>query len=264
MSAGRCRVDARTFPAATLWQVHFGSPRKSSLSTECDRPCAVGLQDFLVVQGAGTGLTSAMLNPRLRFLAWALAAIVGIWSLAMMGHWYFESRKITADKVHAYVGSVDFGRLGGPAREKALKRLEDMLNALSYQERQRLREQRLMNAWFGQMTEDEKTQFVETTLPAGFKQMINAFEQLPEDKRRHVIDDALKNLRAGNTQPVGGPQGGTNGPPPISPELEAKIRTIGLKAFYSQSSAQTKAEAAPLLEEMQRQMESGRLFRRQQ
>ena len=205
-----------------------------------------------------------MLNPRLRFLAWALAAIVGIWSLAMMGHWYFESRKITADKVHAYVGSVDFGRLGGPGREKALKRLEDMLNALSYQERQRLREQRLMNAWFGQMTEDEKTQFVEATLPAGFKQMINAFEQLPEDKRRHVIDDALKNLRAGNTQPVGGPQGGANGPPPISPELEAKIRTIGLKAFYSQSSAQTKAEAAPLLEEMQRQMESGRLFRRQQ
>jgi hypothetical protein len=55
---------------------------------------------------------------------------------------------------------------------------------------------------------------------------------------------------------------GKNAPPPISPELEAKIRTIGLNSFYSQSSAQTKAELAPLLEEMQHQMESGRMMRR--
>jgi hypothetical protein len=148
------------------------------------------------------------------------------------------------------------------ARAQALKDLEDKLNALSYEERQRLRAERLMNEWFAQMTEAERLQFIEATMPTGFNQMIGAFEQLPEDKRRKAIDDAIKNLRQSGSRTSAG-NGVTNSAPPISPELEAKIRTIGLNSFYSQSSAQTKAELAPLLEELQRGMESGRMLRRQ-
>jgi len=177
-----------------------------------------------------------------------------------------ESRRMTADKVRAYAETVDFGTLTNAPRAKALKNLEDNLNALSYEERQRLRSERLMNGWLAQMTEAEKEQFVEATMPTGFRQMINAFEQMPEERRRKVIEDSLKNLRtASNRSPAGGgsAQGTANGPPPISPELEAKIRTIGLSELLSKSSAQTKAEVAPLLEELQRWMESGRMLRRQ-
>ncbi|MDB6019279.1 MAG: hypothetical protein JWR19_3768 [Pedosphaera sp.] len=191
-------------------------------------------------------------------------AIVGIWVVAWAGHWFFESRKMTAEKLRAYVGSVDFSKLTGAARAKALKDLEDRLNALSYEERQRLRGEGLMSDWFAEMTEEEKAQFLEATMPTGFKQMINAFEQLPEEKRHKAIDDALKRMRTANNRAPGGGgagRGGTNGPAPISPELEAKIRTMGLNSFYSQSSAQTKAELAPLLEELQHGMESGRMQR---
>jgi len=181
---------------------------------------------------------------------------MGIWLVAAGGHWYFENRKPTADKVRAYAEAVDFARLTGLARAKAIKDLADRLNALSYEERQRLRGERLMKDWFAQMTDEEKARFIEATLPTGFKQMIGAFEQMPDDKRRKMIDDALKNLRSGKNRPAGDPS-------QVSPELEAKIRTIGLNSFYSQSSAQTKAELAPLLEELQRQMESGRMLRRQ-
>lgn len=208
-----------------------------------------------------------MLNPRQKFLAMAAISLVGLWVVVWAGHWYFETVKMTADKVQAYMESVELNKLTGAARAEAILELEAKLNALSYEERQRLQTRHLLNRWFAEMTDAEKAQFIEATMPTGIKQMINAFEQLPEDKRRQAIDDAMKNLRAAeNGSPTSGtnaPPNGTNAPPPISPELEAKIRTIGLKAFYSQSSAETKAEAAPLLEELQRVMESGR-GRRQQ
>jgi molecular chaperone DnaK (HSP70) len=207
-------------------------------------------------------LELAVLNQRQRFLAWAAAAIVGVWLAAWAGHWYFESLKMTADKVRAYVESVNLSQLTGAARAKAIKELEDKLNALSYEERQRLRSEHLINGWFEQMTEPEKEQFVEATLPTGFKQMINAFQQLPDDKRRQLIDNAMKNLRTANNRVPNG--NGTNAPSALNPELEAKIRTIGLKSFYSQSSAETKAELAPFLEALQRQMESGRTMLRRQ
>ncbi len=204
-----------------------------------------------------------MVNQRWRFLIWAVASLAGIWLATWAGHRLIESRRTTAEKVRAYVEKVDISTLKDAPRAKALKSLEDKLNALSYEERQRLRAERLVNGWLAQMTEPEKEQFIEATMPTGFRQMITAFEQLPDDKRRKVIDDALKNLRTQNIRPTGGgaAKGDANNPPIISPELEAKIRTIGLSELLSKSSAQTKAEVAPLLEELQRWMESGKLLR---
>ena len=206
-----------------------------------------------------------MITARQRPILVALAALVLIWVAAIAGYQVAQHAKVTPEKVRAYTASLDFDRLSAAERAAAIKKLAAMLNALSYEERQRLRMQHFLNAWFARMTDDEKAQFIEATMPTGIKQMINAFEQLPEDKRRQALDNAMKNLRATeNGAPTGGtnaPPAGTNAPPPISPELEAKIRTIGLKAFYRESSAETKAEAAPLLEELQHVMESGRLQR---
>jgi hypothetical protein len=206
-----------------------------------------------------------MLTHRWRPVVFVAIAVLGIWLVALTGYSIAKNSKMTAEKVRAYLESVDLSKLTGAARAKALQDLADKLNALSPEERQKARLERLARGWFDQMTEEEKGKFIEATMPAGFKQMLTAFEQLPEDKRRRTIDDALKRLKdsQNNVQKGGGQadQSGTNAPPPLSDELQAKIRTIGLSTFYSQSSAQTKAELAPVLEELQRVMESGRPFR---
>jgi hypothetical protein len=206
-----------------------------------------------------------MVSQRWRPVFLSALALLAIWLVALAGYSFAKNRKVTAERVQSYAASVDLSKLSGDARAQALKKLEDMINALSMDERKKARGERLANRWFGSMTEDEKAEFLEATMPTGFKQMLTAFEQLPEDKRKQTIDDALRRLRDPRNQPGFGPrsgdQSGTNGPPPLSDELQAKIRTIGLKTFYSQSSAQTKAEMAPVLEELQRIMESGRPFR---
>ncbi|MSU60205.1 MAG: hypothetical protein EXS35_18880 [Pedosphaera sp.] len=205
-----------------------------------------------------------MLNQRHRVIVWAALALVGIWVVALAGWWIFSSLKVTPEKVEAYVNSVDLSKLTAAGRAQAIQALADKLNKLSLEERQRLRGDGTAYRWFEQMSEAEKGQFIEATMPTGFKQMIAAFEELPEDKRKRTIEDALRRLRSTTDriqagQVMGGQ--GTYRPPQISAELQAKVRTIGLKTFYSQSSAQTKAELAPVLEELQRAMESGRMMR---
>ena len=206
-----------------------------------------------------------MISQRWRPVCFALLAVVAIWLVALAGYTIAKNRKMTEEKVRAYAESVDLSKLSGDARARAIQRLADMLNALSLEERRKARLDRLTWIWLNAMTEQEKAAFIEATMPTGFKQMITAFEQLPDDKRKQTIDDAMRRLREDGGQPGLGPRRGnaqgTNAPPPLSDELQAKIRTIGLSTFYSQSSAQTKAELAPLLDEMQRVMQSGRPFR---
>jgi hypothetical protein len=206
-----------------------------------------------------------MLNRRWRPVFVTSLIVLSLWAIALTGYSIAKSRHVTFETVKAYVSSTDLSKLSGSERSAAIRKLADMLNALSIEERQKARLERLAWGWFGQMTEDEKAGFIEATMPTGFKQMLASFEQLPEDKRRKTVDDALKRLRESQSRLQASDdedgQPGTNQPPVISEELQAKIRTIGLKTFYSQSTAQTKAELAPVLEELQRVMESGRPFR---
>jgi hypothetical protein len=203
-----------------------------------------------------------MLSQRWRPVFWSGVAVCAIWLVALAGYRIAKNAKMTAERVQQYAQSVDISKLSGDARAKALRELAEMINGLSLEERRKARMDGTAWAWFKSMTEQEKGEFIDATMPTGFKQMLTAFEQLPEEKRRMSIDNALRRLREGRGQMRAGQgRGGTNGPPVLSQELQGKIATIGLKSFYSQSSAQTKAELAPVLEELQKVMESGRPFR---
>ncbi len=200
-----------------------------------------------------------MINPRHKPLLYAGVAIVAIWLLAWGGYAFAKSRKITAEKVAAAVSQTDLSKLSPDARRKMLRRLAAMMNSLPIEERRNARMESDWDKFFATMTEDERVEFIESTLPTGVKQMLASFEELPADRRSRIIRDSIKRLQESRDQLQ---SQGRQPRPPLSDESQKRITAIGLGAFYSQSSAQTKAEVAPLLEELQRAMESGRFIPR--
>lgn len=206
------------------------------------------------------------MNFQRRTLITAGVSLLVAWGLAFGGFEMVRRSRVTPEKVRAFLHDTDLAHLTGPARARAIRRLAEMLNALTIEQRQQARFQGEINRWLAKMTEDEKGQFIEATLPTGFRQMITAFEQMPEAKRREAIANSLKNIREARerwttNQPPDLASTDTNQPPTWSPELQEKAVKAGLQTFYDTSSPQMKAELAPVLEALQESMNSGRLFR---
>jgi hypothetical protein len=203
-----------------------------------------------------------MQRRQLRLLSLAAVSLVSIWLLSWAGITIARNSRMTGEKIRQYVLSLDFSKLSPAERSKALLELAAKLNLLSREERLHARLDEVWKPWFKQMTEGEREQFIEATLPTDVKQMIESFEKMPEDKRKKTIEDAMKNLKKA---PVASTNNAilsdTNSPGYLNPALAQRAETLGLKTFYTESSAETKAELAPLLEEVQRQMENGRAFR---
>jgi len=206
-----------------------------------------------------------MLNPRHKPLVIGATLLVVVWVLAMAGYAIAKAQKVTADKVSAQVAKTDLSKLSPDARRKALRKLAVMLNSLPAEERRVARAEADWDRLLREMTEEERLEFIESTLPTGVKQMLTSFEQLPADRRQRILRDSLKRLQEARDTPEARERlqaGGGPAPPPLSEESQKRLTQTGLNTFYTQSSAQTKAELAPLIEELQRAMQQGRFIPR--
>jgi len=191
----------------------------------------------------------------------ATVVMVSIGILAVAGYELAQNHVVTADKVSQYARTTDLNRLDAVSRAEALRRLEEMINRLPPDERRKWREGGAWKNWFDEMTETEKGGFIDATMPSGFKQWLNQFDALPEENRKKFIDYLAGRLRDTHQLVTDREPGhtnsmfGTNEAPLLSAQLESRAQTIGLKTYFTESSAETKAELAPFLEEIQRDMQ---------
>src|SRR4051812_18453419 len=179
---------------------------------------------------------------------WIKAALVvaGIW-LAVAGViWWARSVKATPDTLVQYVAAPPIDGRSPSQREKVIKTVAQQLNELQYEQRREVRVGRKLDAFFRSLTPDEKERFLDLTLPAGFHQMMDAFNKMQPAKRKQMVDKALVQIKQ---HAIDEAEPDTNDP------YVRKMVEQGISSFYSDASAETKMDLAPLIEQIQKNLQ---------
>ena len=178
----------------------------------------------------------------------AALALAAVWAVAGLGLWWLHATKPTPQSVTAFLDGSGVADKTGRDREKTIRRAEDQLNDLTFEQRQELQRNGSTRRFFGALTRDEQSAFLDATLPADFKQMMEVFNKMEPAKRKEFVTHALDEMKK---------HAGDGPPPGVDDALRAKIVDQGLKSFYADANADTKIDLAPLIEQMQRNLQFG-------
>jgi hypothetical protein len=180
---------------------------------------------------------------------WIKAALllVAIWLVAGGAIWWAKANKPTPESLAAYVQSVSVEGKSATARAKEMEKIAHQLNKLTFEQRREVRMNRKLDHFFRQLTPEEQERFLDLTLPEGFKQMMDSLNKMTREQRQRFVNRALKDLQDQEGQPPLADQG----------QNAQRIVEQGLKSFYSETTAETKLDLAPLIEQFQRNMQSG-------
>ena len=172
---------------------------------------------------------------------------MAVWLVAGGTIWWVHHARPTPESLRRYVETHPLEGQSEHERAKRIEAVADRLNGLEFEARQEMRGGRRLDGFFKSLTPAEQMRFLDLTLPAGFKQMMEAFNKMEPEKRKKFVDKALEEMKQHE---------GEN--PEMPEKLDAnaeKMINQGLKSFYSEASAETKMDLSPLLEQMQKNLQ---------
>ena len=178
----------------------------------------------------------------------AALALAAVWAAAGLGIWWLHANKPTPQSVTAFLDGANINAKSGRDRERTIHRAEDQLNDLSFEQRQELQKNGSTRRFFLAMTKEEQSAFLDATLPADFRQMMEVFNKMDPAKRKAFVTKAVEEMKKHEGE---GPVRG------MDEQMGAKIVDQGLKSFYADANADTKIDLAPLIEQMQRNIQFG-------
>jgi DNA invertase Pin-like site-specific DNA recombinase len=182
----------------------------------------------------------------------ALLAIAAIWLVGGGIMWWAKSSTPTPESISAYLEAHSLDGRNPKDRARVMEKVARQLNSLSYQQRRQVRLSRRLDGFFRSLTPEEQGRFLDLTLPEGFRQMMDALNKMEREQRQRFVNRALEDLKR---------EEGAEIPPEARERLEQdgnfkRIVEQGLKSFYSEANNETKMDVAPLIEQMQRNLQS--------
>jgi len=187
---------------------------------------------------------------RLPWFKFVIVLLV-IWGVAASVIFWARSSKPTPDKVLHFLETHPLADASPSDQAKLVDKVADQLNHLTYEERREVRMSNKLDAFFRALSSPEQSRFLDLTLPQGFKQMMDALNKMTHEKRKEFVDKALADMKKHEDDEI----------PPEKRQLDSngeKIVNQGFKSFYSDASAETKMDVAPLIEQLQRNLQGAR------
>jgi hypothetical protein len=172
-----------------------------------------------------------------------------IWIAVGGAIFWARSVRATPESVMRYLDGQPLQGKAPAARDDVIKGVAGQLNQFTYEQRREVRVSRKLDAFFKSLSPAEQSRFLDLTLPTGFHRMMESLNKMTPEKRKEFVDKALADMKKheGEDRPDG--------------QLDANARKVidqGFKSFYSDASADVKMDMAPLIEQMQRNMQGSR------
>ncbi len=175
----------------------------------------------------------------------AVLVIVAIWAVAGGAIFWARSAKVTPESFARYLETHSIEGKTGRQREKIIEEVAEQMNALGYDERREFRMGRKLDGMFKSLTPEEQGRFLDRTLPTGFRQMMESLNKMDPAQRKKFVERSLRDMQRDSERPP-------------DEELDANARKIidhGFKSFYSEASADVKMDVAPLIEQLQKNLQ---------
>ncbi len=189
---------------------------------------------------------------------WRQTCLYGILLLAVIWGGVFaltqvaRAQKMTVEKIGVTMQKVDFPGLTAVERALFLEKLAAQINRLEWEERQKLQAQRPLEPLIREMTEEERLVLLEKTLPAGFGQLMESLNKMTPQKRQQFVRKGMNDLNEARArfETAGEADGGLT-MREFPEETVQKFVQQGFQSYLEDASAETKMDLAPLLEQIQ-------------
>jgi hypothetical protein len=174
--------------------------------------------------------------------------LLAVWAIVGGAIYWARSVKPTPKSVIHYLEQHPVADASPQERAQTMEKLAKQLNQLPYEQRREVRMSRKLDTFFRALPPDDQTRFLDMTLPTGFKQMMEALNKMTPEKRKQFVAKALTDMKKHEDDEV----------PEEQRNLDAngqKIIDQGFRSFYSEASAETKMDVAPLIEQLQKNLQ---------
>jgi hypothetical protein len=183
-------------------------------------------------------------------------ALTLIWSGVAAVRAYTDAYVSSPEKVMALIEAAPWRVKGSKPsagdRQQFLDQVADSAAKLTFYQRTKLRDdhQEDIAFFYMELTDSERQWMAEKTVEPFYKTVLKAFNAMPVDERRKIINGTRMQMRKD-----GRDIGGLERMAQRDPEFWERMATEGISTTYESASSEEKLILGPLLEELQRRVQ---------